>query len=463
MPILSRRVVSALVVSAFTVSALGTADAEPKGHSRHAWKWPTVTTIAPTPTVDPTTTTTVAPTTTTTVAPTTTTTVPATTTTTVAPTTTTTVAPAPTTTVAPAPTTTVAPATTTTTAAPTTTTTVAPAPAPAPSPTPSSAPSGMPSAADCMSRSGKIVTPPALEWTTPYRVGDPVDNTTFDLRFNTFRFYQDNLQSPQTNLKPVNLGAGSRPARMCVVGGMIAGYQSRALGWEELKHCDSAAPWDYPCSQDGTAVVLSGRDWYLADGVRIDNTMDALGGGTPTDRAYYRNIHARYIRDDCIGNDQLRTVVVYDSLFDGCYVGVSQAPSTSVAVDTTKSVTLDHVLLRLNRMPGGFQADTTEQNHGRFFKWSTSANPMVIKDSIFLAEHSRYSDTLDIPRGTIASNVTIVWLGAGPYPGDLVPGVTVTTDRSVWDRARADWLLRHGCVSFEICEPTKLLAPLPPK
>lgn len=333
--------------------------------------------------------------------------------------------------------------------------------APALRPATHSSTSGVPSARECLDR--PRLTTASGGFADKYQVSFPPDGTTFDLRRAVFHSYQDENEPPYSNTRPVALGFGSRPDRMCVVGGVIAGYQSRSLGWEELKHCDSGAPWDYPCSQDGTALLLTGTSWYLADGVRIDNTMDALGGGEETDHAYYRNLYARYIRDDCIGNDRLRTVVVSDSLFDGCYVGVSQDPRGSPDRDTSRSVTLDHVLLRLKRMPGGYRADTSESNHGKFFKWSDSANRLIIRDSILLAEHSRFAEALDFPRDTVASNVKIVWLGSGPYPGSLVPGVSVTTDVDVWNEAKDDWLERHGCSSFAACDPDKLIDPDPPR
>jgi hypothetical protein len=52
---------------------------------------------------------------------------------------------------------------------------------------------------------------------------------------------------------------------------------------------------------------------------------------------------------------------------------------------------------------------------------------------------------MHFPAGATFENVTLVWLGPGRYPGSLpAAGLTVTRDRRVWDRAKADWLARHG-------------------
>jgi hypothetical protein len=44
---------------------------------------------------------------------------------------------------------------------------------------------------------------------------------------------------------------------------------------------------------------------------------------------------------------------------------------------------------------------------------------------------------------TSCSNNVMVWLGQGSYPTALPSCFTVTRDRSVWDRAVAEWKARH--------------------
>ena len=93
------------------------------------------------------------------------------------------------------------------------------------------------------------------------------------------------------------------------------------------------------------------------------------------------------------------------------------------------------------------------------FKWSKVANRLVLRDSIFLVEARPNGGHTDFPPGTEAHGVTVVWLGKGAFPGRVPPGVTITTDRRIWDRARADWLTRHGCSSSANC--TRLVDPRP--
>lgn len=66
----------------------------------------------------------------------------------------------------------------------------------------------------------------------------------------------------------------------------------------------------------------------------------------------------------------------------------------------------------------------------------------------------------DWPSGTQASNITIVWVGSGSFPMSVLPGMTLTTDRTVRDSAVARWKERHGCTAIDqAC--TKLHTPDP--
>ena len=61
---------------------------------------------------------------------------------------------------------------------------------------------------------------------------------------------------------------------------------------------------------------------------------------------------------------------------------------------------------------------------------------MIVRNSVFLADKT--TTRADQFRAIQAENVTVVWLGDGTFPGTVPPGVTVTTDLSVWEQARAE-------------------------
>jgi hypothetical protein len=226
---------------------------------------------------------------------------------------------------------------------------------------------------------------------------------------------------------------------------------------------------------DGDGLRISGRGGYVVDGLRVDNVEDGVAPrGTENrypkdgDGFVMRNLYFTYIRDDCVENDDIAGGVIADSLFDGCYTGVSERPGSgnpqlNHPAPRGETLLLDHVLLRLQAMPG--PRDSQDQKvlgHGQLFKWSPVANSLVLKHSVFLVEKAPNSTSyFPFPPGTVTEDVTIVWLGSGDFGWAVPRGTTVTRNRSVWDRARAVWLTRHGCTSFTSCSRLYAPAPIP--
>jgi hypothetical protein len=63
-------------------------------------------------------------------------------------------------------------------------------------------------------------------------------------------------------------------------------------------------------------------------------------------------------------------------------------------------------------------------------------------------------------------NVLVVWNPRTPnmkYEGPALPdGVTITTDTSIWDKAKSDWLLAHGCMDTDSCTQLVINSEPPP-
>ena len=314
--------------------------------------------------------------------------------------------------------------------------------------------STIPSTAQCLDRPAKAMISLPRALSKQYKVDRPPDGHTYDARRTISGAY------PFEALYPISLGKDRPAERTCVLGGTVVGQQSRELGWEEMKQ-----------SHDGSGLRLAANTWSIVDGLRVANVEDGIDprgteGRFPKDGDGFvlRNAYFTYIRDDCVENDDIAGGVIEDSLFDGCYTGISENPSNDSQqrkhrAPSGETLTLQHVLLRLEAMPvprgreGG-------RGHGELFKWSSVGNRLVIRDSIFLVEATPNGGSAHFPPGTKAENVTVVWLGTGPFPGRVPESVHITRDRSVWDRARASWLTRHGCRSFDDC--SNLLDPSEP-
>ena len=143
--------------------------------------------------------------------------------------------------------------------------------------------------------------------------------------------------------------------------------------------------------------------------------------------------------------------LIADSLFDGCYVAISERPSPSIHDDgRNELLTIRGSLLRLQPMPGPRNGSGSQLGNGEFFKWSDQATKLALYDNVFMAEKVAEggADKMGIP-GTLSgcANNVMVWLGAGYYPAPLPDCFTVTKDRAVWETAVTDWISRHPHVA----------------
>jgi hypothetical protein len=264
------------------------------------------------------------------------------------------------------------------------------------------------------------------------------DRHTYDLRGAAVVGY------PDGNHYPLLFGKRGPGKGTCVLGGRVVGQQPRTLSWHAMK-----------LGLDGDGLNFNGEGGVI-DGLRVDNVEDGIGvtGGDPGG-VLVSGAYLTYIRDDCIEDDAIVAVTVQDSLFDGCFGGVSERPGRGAhpaPAPPNERFVLDRVLLRLQPMPYDAAKAHCPANardglgSGALFKWSPAANRLVVSDSVLLVERSSVNcaKAMSFPAGGAYRNVTLVWLGGGPYPGELPRrGVTVTRDRHVWEAARATWLSRH--------------------
>jgi hypothetical protein len=131
-------------------------------------------------------------------------------------------------------------------------------------------------------------------------------------------------------------------------------------------------------------------------------------------------------------------------LFDGCFVFLSADDVHALAPDqSSETIVIDHAVV-------WHQLQTSETSPltdtGRLFKWDPFAPTVVVRNSVFLLDDPPGAG--EWPPGTVLENVTIVLKGPGTLSLNMLPGMTVTTDFSVWNNAKADWLTRHGCSEF---------------
>jgi hypothetical protein len=271
-----------------------------------------------------------------------------------------------------------------------------------------------------------------------------------------------------------------------IQGARVVGHQSRGLTWFTMHD-----------TVGGAGIRATGSNVRI-DSCYVENVEDGFdfpGDGPSlvpasnpplaTRRAngsfYISNCYGNYIRDDFVQNDAILPGVVYDCLIEGANTGFSERPTTGSGLEGFNALPgsqfiCDGVLLKLRPMPGPFvgpatPGDPTVMGHGELWKWDVDANHVltgvsnqpVIKDCIFYLtqapnDHGQPTGTCDFPANTvvIGTNNYVVWTGGGPFPGFVPAGVTVTTDTSIWELARLDWLDRHGYLTRHALAPRHL-------
>ncbi len=333
--------------------------------------------------------------------------------------------PSPTTTTHPKPTTTTRPNTTVNTL-PTPTTRPNSTPAPIPEPTttttrPNPTPVPTQNLSECLAQRPQTVSGPQTSRFKPSISG----RLAVDARGASWT---------QVDSWPVSLtGSGS----LCWNGGSIVGTWSNDTTWDVF-HSTGGFSWANPNS--------------VIENVRVHNYGDAINARDGSSNWAVRGAHTSFIHDDCLQNDYLNNGVISDSLFDGCYVGLSTRPSKSNTTSDGRSntLTMEGSLLRLQPMPTVYKGPAP--GHGGFFKWDgTGRSPkLALRNNVFRVDQTPNHGTLGLPEGyeVSCSGNTIVWLGGGAFPDAAswrakCPDTRIVTTRSTWDDAVAGWIATH--------------------
>jgi hypothetical protein len=230
---------------------------------------------------------------------------------------------------------------------------------------------------------------------------------------------------------PVSIdGAGP----LCWNGGTIVGTWGASTPWDTFHH---------------TGAFSFATPNSVVENVRVHNYGDAVNARDGASNWTVRGAHTSLIHDDCLQDDYLNAGVIEDSLFDGCYVGIStRASSNNSSSDGhTNTVTMRNSLLRLQPMPTVYKGPAP--GHGGFFKWDNDAHrspKLALFGNVLRADQLPNHGTLGLPDGydVACSGNTIVWLGAGAFPDAAswlakCPDTRIVTTASTWDTAVALW------------------------
>jgi hypothetical protein len=259
----------------------------------------------------------------------------------------------------------------------------------------------------------------------------------------------------------------------CIVGGSVDGGVPRAATRDQWYNGEDGGT---RLGGEGFRQTLTktAGNWAVLRNTSVSNIEDAYDPNTQdASHTYYLDhVRAEMIRDDCLENEGTGTaekpmnVVIKNSMFDGCFTGFAERPTWSnhgaPNGSGPSSLTVENSLMYVNPQPlGSNYCDSTKVQQGRcaqngstylgahgIWKWSeAAASKVTIRNSVFRLDMPSYTGCAPQvwPAGTY-ENVKVVWTGKGSYAtaggckNVLPPGVTLTTDKSVWDNAKAKWL-----------------------
>ena len=297
-------------------------------------------------------------------------------------------------------------------------------------------------------------------------------NKKFDARNASFEI-------PETISHSIIVLKGSGDnSGMCWAGGFVTSsvsWHDLDISWDQSKHGNDG---DGGLMNNTTSAV-SYENRMMWTGIHVYNVHDGIRTSNTYNNWTVQHVWLDYIRDDCIENDHIYSGKVYDSLFDGCYTGISVRPSSSgKGKGQGQTITVDKVLLRMEPMPYPYKWDTKDDptvtvsgyenipfGYGKVFKMDKGNEPeFKITNSVFLLEYNS-KKTLFPPKEkvTVCSNNTIIWLddpaNAPTYLLNDFPGCfTIITDnvegRNFWKSKVTDWHDRHPNVGANR-KPTK--------
>jgi hypothetical protein len=298
----------------------------------------------------------------------------------------------------------------------------------------------------CVASATQTVVHPFARGTTlstQWKVSSPPANTTYAMNGVTSTAY------PAT-VSPFALGTSTPATDVCLIAGTVQGTVDPNQTWNYYHD-----NWNAACvsiTGIGSMKVRDLRCDSLEDGIKPKEAQ----GNQNVASFLVQGTYLTGIRDDCMENDYTVGGIIRDNLWEQCNTGLSERPSKSNGEwdsPDDETVTVDHTLIGLWQTPHEEKSGVVNGENA-LFKWSTSANKLVIKCSTFFvdAKSLNGADSMALPEGTTIDDracpddpTTIVWTGGGTYPGDLrgLP-VRVTSDANVWTSKVASWKAAHG-------------------
>lgn len=262
------------------------------------------------------------------------------------------------------------------------------------------------------------------------------------------------------------------PASLCVTGvSAVAKYPSGfVINWENVKYGSGTfGPYD----EGGlhTSYPRSGKTIF--DRVYVEAIEDGLmlarvGEGDSTQTWELSHSYLKNVIDDAVENDGFRSGKISNVFSEGTHMFYSERNDQVFA----HNIIIEESVIDFGCKPddrpsvdlvGACPAGTSTQTLLKLREPKLNDPKITInisvRDTIIhhpaISREGRFHTCLPLNKAYendnvkyefTYQNVRIVWTNAAAYPcRELPPGVSVTTDPTVYKNARETWLLKHGC------------------
>lgn len=291
---------------------------------------------------------------------------------------------------------------------------------------------------------------------TPLDLSDLPAGSTVDARQATFIVANSRNPDPSptqgcdTGLDPVNrYPLQIRNSRSVTLdGGLFDGRVPLESDWVDT-YCNSAAT---RFADSIGAVAKAQRMRRAWDGIRFSGPGRSPGllGAWLSDRRDFtiRGAWLSEMRDDCVENDDGQSGTIVDVLFDGCFAGVSLAPTQSGIRADRATIEFRGALIRM-----GSYLYKGEVRHALPIKLGDRVPRIRMVGSVIAL-----SDDMPVGRNHLPDNWGIasdcrdnlmLWLSDQPYP-DSLPAppacfalVTGDAARQMWAEVSRNWIDCH--------------------
>ena len=272
----------------------------------------------------------------------------------------------------------------------------------------------------------------------PQRLEELAPDSKIDLKGATFRvaISKNNAPTEGKSCESGNLPINRYPfavehsPSVRISGGFFDGSTPESSDWLHT-YCNSAAL-RIEESPDADIRELALRQVW--DGIRFDKgSADFLISG----------VRMADVRDDCVENDNLLDGTIKNSLFDGCFAGISVAKIDDNAARPT--VEVDQLLMRMQQY-----TYRGKPGHALPIKIQEGGPKLVIRNSVIAVDTQNLigGKHIALMWATIShcEGNQLLWLGEGTLPEiyGTPPSCFTVLDgadaQSAWDEAKQTWL-----------------------